>query len=233
MIPQGYQGARALRCQGARVLGCWGCASLDASCTTRAPTKARSRSRPRPPVAGPTGRGREERSCRQRPTRPPLRESASRVPGPALPRSWSGPGDGTVARSSFQLRESPSRRRNVIARCQRLPATSFTCIDAEPSCSTTISTPARPTTVVTPCGRAVATITAAVAKIRQSQNGRSPARPNRSRTGTKRCSRRRRRSDHRRTRRKTHATSSTAGAASSHRKCGAPNWRPSGTYPFL
>ena len=37
-------------------------------------------------------------------------------------------------------------------------ATSVTCIDAEPSCSTTMSRPARPITLVTPRGRASATI---------------------------------------------------------------------------
>ena len=125
-------------------------------------------------------------------------------------------------RSSFQLSESPSSRRKSIDRCQRLPRTSMTCIDADPSCRTTRSMPARLTTVVTPRGRASASANNADAKIRNNQSHKSPPRANRSRTGTERRARKCRRSTRRRQNRHAHSSRNTAGTARSHKNCGAP-----------
>ena len=160
----------------------------------------------------------------------------------------------SAMRSSVQLSESPSSRRKSIDRCQRVAAghalsrrsslefvratadTSFTCIEADPSCSTTMSRPARLMTVVTPRGRASATAKQAAERIRNNQNHRSPPIANRSRYGTDRRARNRRRSTSRRQKRHTHNTSNAAGAARSHSNCGAPKamlltpcaraWRP-------
>ena len=56
--------------------------------------------------------------------------------------------------SLSQRSDSPRVRRKRIDRCQRLPLTSWTCIDAEPSCRITRSTPALRTSEVTACGLA-------------------------------------------------------------------------------
>jgi hypothetical protein len=138
----------------------------------------------------------------------------------------------SATRSSSQRSDSPSVRRNRIERCQRLaprtPAsaplrlTSLTCIDAEPSCSTTKSTPAVRMSAVEVCGRASATMVSASAPMRHSQNRSSPSHGRRSRTG---ISRRRRNADTslRRTHAwRSHSSSSRAGAPSSGRYCGAP-----------
>ena len=83
-------------------------------------------------------------------------------------------------------------RRNRIERCQRSPATSGVRIDAEPSCRMTRSTPAVRTSETAAVGRASARIVQALARIRHSQNSRPPKIGNRSRTGSRRCCRKRR-----------------------------------------
>ena len=94
--------------------------------------------------------------------------------------------DVIATRSPSQRIVSPSVRRKVIDRFQRSPGMSVTRIDVEPSCSTTRSTPARRTRVVTTCGRASARITQAAAPTRHSQNSSPPKIEKRSRTGTAR-----------------------------------------------
>ena len=84
-------------------------------------------------------------------------------------------------RSSFQLSESASRRRNRVERCQRSPETSLTRIDAEPSSRITRSIPPWRTSGPGRAGAASASTRQAIAAVTHSQKGRSPAWPKRSR----------------------------------------------------
>ena len=94
-----------------------------------------------------------------------------------------------ASRSPSQRMVSPSVRRNTIDCFQRSPGMSVTRIEVEPSCSTTRSTAARRTRVVTTWGRASARITQALAATRHSQKSSPPKIEKLSRTGTARCRR--------------------------------------------
>ena len=75
----------------------------------------------------------------------------------------------SAMRSFSQRSESPSTRRKRTERCQRSPGHVRTCIDAEPSRSTTMSTPPVRTSDATTPGCARATNSRAVATIRRAR----------------------------------------------------------------
>ena len=99
----------------------------------------------------------------------------------------------SATRSPFQLSASANTRRNCTERRHRSGLTSFTYIDAEPSCRITMSAPDFRTITTRACGRARATMSRLAATMRLSQKARSPKTVNRSRTGsTRACMYRRR-----------------------------------------
>ena len=123
-------------------------------------------------------------------------------------------------RSSRHASDSPSTRRNRMARCHRSPDTSGVRIDAEPSCRMTRSTPAVRTSAAAATGRASARIVHVLAAMRLSQKMRLPKIGNRSRTGSRRCCRNRRASRRRAVNCQPQMISSAPGATSSHRYSG-------------
>ena len=129
----------------------------------------------------------------------------------------------SATRSSFQRSDSARTRRNRIERCQRSPATSVTCIDAEPSCRIDDDR-RRPNAAseTRACGRASATIVQAGAAIAHSQNSSPPTNGRRSRTGNWRRLRNRRTSRRYLEKRQNQRSASAPGTTSSQSSSGEP-----------
>ena len=73
----------------------------------------------------------------------------------------------SAIRSFVHCSDSARTRRNLVDRCHRSGFTSVTCMDAEPSCNTTRSTPAVRTSATVAFGRASARMVKLKARIKQ------------------------------------------------------------------